>query len=86
MLAKNSEQPGLYMEASPSRQWFIDTGTTIRKWASENAFQKDLVYGVLSGRIKGTRGESYEILQKLLQSQRESKKSTQPVKARKRNS
>lgn len=57
------------MATSPTRQWFIERGTTIGDWASRNEFSKDLVYGVLSGRIKGTRGQAYEIRKKLIEAQ-----------------
>lgn len=50
-----------------SRQWFTEAGVTISVWASENGFSRDLVYSVLLGRIKGTRGEAFEIRKKLLE-------------------
>lgn len=43
------------------RSAFAEQGLTIRAWASERGFPPDLVYAVLSGRIKGSRGQSHEI-------------------------
>lgn len=54
------------MNLALSRKWFSETGTTISVWASEHGFSKDLVYSVLSGRIRGTRGEAFQIRKKLL--------------------
>ncbi|WP_436180079.1 hypothetical protein [Acidovorax sp. LjRoot66] len=59
------------MQVRPSRQWFVDTKTPIGEWAVAHGFAKDLVYGVLSGRIKGTRGSSLKIRDKLLEIQSE---------------
>ena len=59
------------MQIKPSRQWFTDTKTPIGEWALAHGFSKDLVYGVLSGRIKGTRGSSLSIRKKLLEIQSE---------------
>ena len=43
------------------RSAFEEQGLTIREWADERGFPPDLVYAVLSGRIKGSRGLSHEI-------------------------
>ena len=40
---------------------FYDKGMTILEWAKKNDFDVNLVYGVLSGRSRATRGESHEI-------------------------
>jgi gp16 family phage-associated protein len=54
-------------ELTTSRQWFTDTGTTICTWAASQGFPKELVYAVLSGRIKGVRGEAFHVRRKLLE-------------------
>jgi gp16 family phage-associated protein len=43
------------------RSAFDEQGLTIRAWAKERGFPPDLVYAVLSGRIKGCRGQSHQI-------------------------
>lgn len=53
------------MQVTASRQWFFDTGTTIAHWAAENGFSPDLAYRVISGRVKGTRGEAFRIRKKI---------------------
>ena len=50
-----------------SRKWFSDTGATISVWASAHGFSRDLVYSVLAGRVKGMRGEAFQIRKKLLE-------------------
>lgn len=50
-----------------SRKWFTETGATISVWASEHGFSRDLVYSVLAGRVKGVRGEAFQIRKKLLE-------------------
>lgn len=57
------------MQHTPSRQWFTDSKTTIGEWARAHGFAKDLVYGVVSGRLKGNRGSALAIKQKLLEAQ-----------------
>ena len=54
-------------ELTTSRQWFTDTGTTICIWAANHGFSKELVYAVLSGRIRGVRGEAFHVRRKLLE-------------------
>ncbi len=54
-------------ELTTSRQWFTDTGTTICTWAASHGFSKELVYAVLSGRIRGVRGEAFHVRRKLLE-------------------
>lgn len=54
-------------ELIASKQWFAETGTTICTWAESQGFQKELVYAVLSGRIKGVRGEAFHVRRKLLE-------------------
>lgn len=54
-------------ELTTSRQWFTDTGTTISAWAESHGFSKELVYAVLSGRIRGVRGEAFYVRRKLLE-------------------
>lgn len=43
------------------KQQFTQHGVSIREWARARGFSEGLVYSVLSGRNKGTRGESYQI-------------------------
>ena len=40
---------------------FSDAGLSIADWARENRFSTTLVYHVLSGRNKATRGQSHRI-------------------------
>lgn len=53
------------MQVTASRQWFYDTGTTIAHWAAAHGFSQDLAYAVISGRLKGTRGDAFRIREKL---------------------
>jgi gp16 family phage-associated protein len=48
-----------------ARAEFFLAGLSIAEWARENRFRQDLVYAVLSGRSKATRGESHRIAVKL---------------------
>lgn len=48
-----------------ARAEFFLAGVSIAEWARENRFRQDLVYAVLSGRSKATRGESHRIAVKL---------------------
>lgn len=43
------------------RAWFAGNGITISEWARLHEFQPDLVYGVLSGRLRGRRGQAHRI-------------------------
>lgn len=43
------------------RQMFQDDGVSVAEWARQRSFSLPLVYAVLSGRNRGTRGESYRI-------------------------
>ena len=36
-------------------------GVTISGWADEHGFSRETTYAVLSGRIKGVRGEAYQV-------------------------
>lgn len=40
---------------------FYDEGVSVVDWARERGFDVHLVYGVLSGRSRATRGESHRI-------------------------
>jgi gp16 family phage-associated protein len=40
---------------------FIEHGISVREWATRNGFNQDLVYAVLNGRNRATRGQSYKI-------------------------
>lgn len=48
-----------------ARAEFFLTGQSIAEWARANRVRQDLVYAVLSGRSKATRGESHRIAVKL---------------------
>lgn len=48
-----------------ARAWFSDNGVVITDWARDNEFGRDLVYAVLSGRIKGLRGRAFQVREKL---------------------
>lgn len=54
------------MEISPARlrqarvEFFL-SGRSIADWARAHQFRQDLVYAVLSGRSKASRGESHKI-------------------------
>jgi len=43
------------------KQAFSDNGISIRDWARVNGFGETLVYAVLNGKNKASRGESYRI-------------------------
>lgn len=40
---------------------FLEHGISVREWAARNGFSQDLVYAVLNGRNRATRGQSYKI-------------------------
>lgn len=40
---------------------FAASGITIREWSQANGFGESLVYAVLNGKNKASRGESYRI-------------------------
>lgn len=48
-----------------AKQKFFLEGKTVATWAQENNFNRDLVYAVLNGRSKASRGESHEIAVRL---------------------
>ncbi len=52
-------------ELEKARAEFFLSGQTVADWAREHQFRQDLVYAVLSGRSKATRGESHRIAVKL---------------------
>lgn len=52
-------------ELEKARAEFFLSGQTIAEWARVNCFRQDLVYAVLSGRSKATRGESHKIAVRL---------------------
>lgn len=49
------------MTPAEARADFITNGETIRAWASRHGFSEALVYAVLGGRVRGTRGQSHQI-------------------------
>ncbi|MFN4351290.1 MAG: DNA-binding protein [Hylemonella sp.] len=58
------------MQISPeklvrAKNTFYLEGRTVADWARENSFRQDLVYAVLNGRSKCSRGESHRIAVKL---------------------
>ena len=49
------------MTLQEAREAFEARGETIRSWARRHGFKEALVYAVLCGRIRGTRGQSHAI-------------------------
>ena len=47
------------------REAFKATGVTVAEWAEAGGFRRENVYAVLTGRLKGHRGESHRIAQAL---------------------
>lgn len=43
------------------KEALASNGVTIREWAAYNGFSENLVYAVLNGKNKASRGESYRI-------------------------
>lgn len=43
------------------REGFFDRGESIRAWSLARGFEPNLVYHVLTGRSKGTRGKAHRI-------------------------
>lgn len=41
---------------SEVKNWFESSGTPVSSWADENGFPRDVVYALLSGRVRGRRG------------------------------
>lgn len=55
-------QPGTFnKDLDEVRQMFQDDGISVACWARERGFSLPLVYSVLSGRNRASRGESYKI-------------------------
>lgn len=44
---------------SEARRWFIDHGISITEWARSRGFSREVVYALLAGRTRGTRGEAH---------------------------
>lgn len=42
-----------------ARQWFFDHGISISEWARSRGFSREVVYALLAGRTRGTRGEAH---------------------------
>ncbi|MFZ5567845.1 MAG: DNA-binding protein [Pseudomonadota bacterium] len=42
-----------------ARHWFEAAGVSISDWAQTNGFKRDLVYSLLAGRIRGSRGDAH---------------------------
>ena len=40
---------------------FAEEGVSVAEWAKAHGFNRTAVYRVLSGKVKGTRGESHRI-------------------------
>lgn len=43
------------------KSWFEGTGTPVSAWADANGFPRDLVYALLSGRLRGHRGTAHRV-------------------------
>lgn len=48
-----------------TKEAFFHKGISMAQWARKNNFKQVLVYAVLSGRSKASRGESHQIAVKL---------------------
>lgn len=48
-----------------TREAFFQKGISMAQWARKNNFKQVLVYAVLSGRSKASRGESHQIAVRL---------------------
>jgi len=44
-----------------ARLWLEARGIVTSDWARQNGFSPELVYGVLTGRLRGRRGQAHEI-------------------------
>ncbi|TAN08819.1 MAG: DNA-binding protein [Rhodanobacteraceae bacterium] len=44
-----------------TRELFAARGIVTAEWAKEHGFSPDLVYGVLTGRLRGRRGQAHRI-------------------------
>jgi gp16 family phage-associated protein len=44
-----------------ARAWLDLWGVSISEWAELKGFPKEIVYAVLSGRSRGSRGQAYEV-------------------------
>lgn len=47
--------------AAEVRAWFVEHGVAIADWARAHQFDRNQVYGVLSGRLRGRRGQAHRI-------------------------
>lgn len=49
------------LDPTDVRRLFVDNGVSITEWATAHGFRREVVYGVLSGRLRGHRGEAHKI-------------------------
>lgn len=48
------------LSANEVKSWFDASGTTVTDWAKAHGFPREIVYALLSGRIRGRRGMAHE--------------------------
>lgn len=62
---QNEIDPFNFEKINRTRAEFKRAGISISDWARSQGFEPSLVYTILSGRNRGTRGKSHEIAIKL---------------------
>jgi gp16 family phage-associated protein len=62
---RNEIDPFNFEKINRTRAEFKQAGISISDWARAQGFEPSLVYTILSGRNRGTRGKSHEIALKL---------------------
>lgn len=62
---QNEIDPFNFEKINRTRAEFKQAGKSISEWARSQGFEPSLVYTILSGRNRGTRGKSHEIAMKL---------------------
>lgn len=56
----SQDRPSVLTRAE-ARAWFDASGMTINEWARANGFEPALVYSMLSGRLRGHRGQAHRV-------------------------
>jgi len=44
-----------------AREWFVQSGISIKDWAADHGVRVSVVYHVLHGKVSCTRGESHKV-------------------------
>jgi gp16 family phage-associated protein len=60
-MRNTNRQGGAGMTAEQVKQQFRANGTTFTEWALEHGFDRNDVYRVLNGQLKGNYGKGHEI-------------------------